>query len=80
MMTMDTLPDAVRRAVQDAPGSARELALEAGIDPSLLTRILTGEKRAGPTTAAKVRDALRVWQERCARGAAMIERALKHER
>ena len=77
MVTMkNTLAAAVRRAVKAAPASTRQLALEAGIDPSLLTRILTGEKQVSIDTAAKLEAALTAWRDRCADGAKMIRGAI----
>jgi ribosome-binding protein aMBF1 (putative translation factor) len=69
------LNDAVRRAVDTAPCSARQLALAAGFDPSLLTRILLGERDATPEVAAKLEAALVAWRDRCAKGAAIIRKA-----
>jgi hypothetical protein len=74
-MTMD-LPTSIRKAVQLIPGSARQLAMEAGIDPSLLTRICTGHKTATPEVAAKLERALRDWAERCGKAADLINRQL----
>jgi hypothetical protein len=74
MMTMDKLAKAVERAVALAPPSARALALEAGIDPSLLTRILSGEKRATPEVSKLIEEALRRWEAQCRDAADIIEK------
>jgi hypothetical protein len=73
-MTMD-LNTAIRRAVKTAPCSSRQLALAAEFDPSLLTRILSGERDATPDIAAKLVDALTAWRDRCNEAASMIRRA-----
>ena len=72
---MSALVNAIRRAVELSPCSARALALEAGIDPSLLTRILAGTKGISPETAAKLEAALLTWRDGCAQGAELIHKA-----
>lgn len=77
MMTMtNVLAVVVRRAVESAPCSARQLALEAQIDPSLLTRIMTGKREVSPETAEKLASALVAWGNRCTAGAETIRKAL----
>lgn len=71
----DKLAGAVRRAIEQSPLSARQLALEAGVDPSLLTRLLAGEKRVSPETAAKLEAALVAMGRRCVESAAIIRKA-----
>jgi transcriptional regulator with XRE-family HTH domain len=77
MMTVtdDKLARAVRRAIRRSPLSVRQLALEAGVDPSLLARLLSGEKRVSPESAARLERALVAIGERCAESAAIIRKA-----
>lgn len=72
---MKSLDDAVRQAISLAPGSMRELCRDAGIDQSLLTRIVAGERNVSPETAAKLHAALLDWSARCESAAKMIEKA-----
>jgi len=71
---------AIRRAVEHAPGSARALALKAGIDPSLLARIMAGEKSLSPETASKLENALLAWSAEAKEAAGLIRRAHSQHR
>ena len=71
----NSLDDAVRKALGLAPCSMRLLAQEAGVDPSLVTRITEGERRASPETAAKIEAALLVLRDRCDEAARIIREA-----
>jgi hypothetical protein len=77
---MTDLDKAVARAVAKAPGSIRELSRDAGIDQSLLIRIINGERRASPETAAKLNAALRDWVNRCGEAVIVIENATNKRR
>jgi hypothetical protein len=70
-----TLLAAIRRVVELAPCSTRSLALQAGIDPSLLTRILSEERAITPEIARKIEVALLAWRDRCAEAAELLRRA-----
>jgi len=71
----DSLHAAIRRAIELAPCSARQLALEADIDPSLLARMASGDRTVTAATAAKLEHALRRWAERSIEAAEGIRRA-----
>jgi plasmid maintenance system antidote protein VapI len=75
-------PSVVRtlRALQQRGFSLRGLALEAGIDPSLLTRIMGRERTLTPEVAAKLSAALERWATECRTGAVHIRQASKEER
>ena len=67
-----TRTDAVRAAIEEAPGSLRTLARASGVDHALLSRISTGERQATEAVASKVADALERWAEVCSTHAARI--------
>lgn len=50
------------QALDEAPGSIRELAREAGVSKSLLLAIRDGRRRLTGETRAKVVAALRRWE------------------
>lgn len=78
MMTMnERLAEAIREALEGAPGSARAVALEAGVDPSMLTRIQNGERGASPELAAAVANALGRFANRYAAAEALLRRAIE---
>jgi hypothetical protein len=76
LMTMERVSKAVSRATDMAPGSARMLALAAGINPSHLTRVQTGERIISKELAAEVEAALRRWADQCERAANIIAKEL----
>ena len=76
-MAVDSLTRALRRALRDAPCSARELAREARVPHSTLVRVLAGARNATPAVAAAIAQALRAWGKRCGRLATAIENATK---
>ena len=53
------------------------LALEAGIDPSLLTRILSGERTITPEVAKQIADALVRWGRQCEQSATAIRKHIR---
>ena len=59
-MTQD-LANAVRAALEQAPCSDRQLALDAGVPPSTISRIRSGERGATPEVARSLADALALW-------------------
>lgn len=67
---------ALRRAVTQSPASRRSLAKAAGIDHTLLARILTGQRRPTPQLCRLVMRALERWGTDCAAGVAILRRAL----
>lgn len=69
------LTHAVRKAVDALPGTSRALAMEAGIDPSLLTRILHFRRTVTPDVAQALESALRRWGKACLEGAELIAKA-----
>jgi hypothetical protein len=77
LMTMERVSKAVSRAIDAAPGSVRMLALAAGIDPSFLTRVQSGERISSKESAAKVEAALRQWAKQCERAANIIAKELE---
>ncbi len=75
-MAEDRLARALRRALAQSPGTRRALAEAAGIDHTLLARILAGERRATPRLCRRVMRALERWGTDCTAGAAILRRAL----
>lgn len=73
----ERLAQAIREALEGAPGSTRAVALEAGVDPSMLTRIQNRERGASPELAAAVADALGRFANRYAAGEAHLRRAIE---
>ena len=67
--------DALRKILQDAPGSIRELADEAGLAHTTLLRAESGARSLTPKTIEAVVTALRKWSERCATLADILEAA-----
>jgi hypothetical protein len=78
-MSMSILPDAIRQAVELAPGSARQLCRDAGVDQGFLSRILAGKEAAPTGVGEKLADALARWQLQCAEAERLIRAALQEE-
>jgi transcriptional regulator with XRE-family HTH domain len=76
----DHLARALRRALTQSPASRRALAEAAGIDHTLLARILAGKRRATPELCWRVMGALERWGTDCAAGASILRRALTRKR
>lgn len=74
-MSHDPLTDAVAAAIRGAPCSFRALARTAGVPPSTLTRVLSGQRAATPAVARAVANALDTWSGRCTTLARGIRRA-----
>lgn len=70
------LVDAVRTAVERAPGRPSELAREAGLHQTTLSGIQRGVHGTTPETAQALADALVRWATRCLEGADGIRRVL----
>ena len=75
----DRLGDAVRKALELAPSSLREIAGEAGVPHSTLVRIMSGERGATPEVAGAVAAALARWGRRCSQAERTIRQALNAE-
>ena len=69
--------EAVRAALERIPCSDRQLALDAGVPPSTLSRIRSGERRATPAVAQALADALTRWGERCGEAERAVREALE---
>lgn len=69
MMTLDR---AVQNAINQAPGSIRELGRAAGVSHVFLAGVLSGRERATPRVARLIATALEAWEKRCAAGATVI--------
>lgn len=71
---VDAMDDAttLRNVLEAAPCSARQLALEAGVSPALLTRIQKGERAMTSETRAALADALRKWSRDCDEAAELL--------
>lgn len=75
----EELAETVQAILDRVPGSDRELALEAGVPQSTVSRIRTGERGCSPTVARALADALASWSEDCAGAEADLRRALERE-
>jgi transcriptional regulator with XRE-family HTH domain len=76
----DPLTRALTTAVARSPASRRELCRAAGVEQSLLARVLKGERRATPILAKRLARALRTWSADCRVGADLLTRALTRRR
>lgn len=72
----DSLTRALTAAIARSPATRRELCRVAGVDQSLLARVLKGERRATPILARRLARALRTWSADCRTGAELLTRAL----
>jgi len=72
----DDLTRALRAALRKSPAPRRALCRAAGVEQSLLARILTGERRASPGVVRRIARALEGWGTDCAAGASILHRAL----
>lgn len=70
---MPSEPDPLRRVLEEAPGSVRALAEEAGLSDTLLLLVRDGERRLTPRTRQALVSALRRWGERCHELADLLE-------
>jgi predicted transcriptional regulator len=76
---MDRLAEALCTALHRSPAPRRALCRAAGIEQSLLARILAGDRRASPALVRRVARALERWGTDCAAGASILRRALKRK-
>jgi DNA-binding LacI/PurR family transcriptional regulator len=73
---MDRLAPALRTALSRSPAPLRAVARAAGVDQSLLVRVVSGERRATPELCGRVMRALERWGTDCTAGASILRRAL----
>ncbi len=73
----EKLAEAVRAALGRIPCSDRQLAIDAGVPPSTVSRIRSGERGATPAVARALADALARWDERCAEAERVLRDALE---
>src|SRR5712692_9441038 len=76
IVDMDRLTEALRAAVAKSPASRRELCRAAGVEQSLLARVLAGERRATTTLCKRIARALRQWGTDCTTAAMILHNAL----
>ncbi len=76
LVTMENVRVALGRAMEEAPGSVRELARAAGLDHAALVRVRDGEYNLTPGRVRSVIAALRAWSAGCADLADELEAAL----
>ena len=76
LVTMENVRVALGRAMEEAPGSVRELARAAGLDHAALVRVRDGEYNLTPARVRSVIAALRAWSSRCADLADELKAAL----
>lgn len=73
------LAKAVREVLDRVPCSDRALAREAGVAPSTLSRIRSGERGCSADIAESVADALARWAEDCRTAETDLRRTLEQE-
>ena len=73
------LANAVRAALEQAPCSDRQLALDAGVPPSTVSRIRSGERGATPEVTKALADALGLWGDRCREAEQALRDAVAEE-
>ena len=76
LVSMENVRVALARAMEQAPGSVRELARAAGLDHAAFVRVRDGEYNLTPTRVRSVISALRAWSATCAELADELEAAL----
>ncbi len=72
----DDLTRTLRTAIAKSPTSRRELCRAAGVEQSVLARVLTGERRATPLLCKRIARALQNFGTNCTEGAMLLRRAL----
>lgn len=77
---MTALTRTVRDAIRNAPVSIRDIARRAGVSHVLLVHIMTGKRAATWVVAQAIASGLTEIANLSGRGAARIERSLKHQR
>src|SRR2546428_13764762 len=76
IVDMDRLTEALKIAVNKSPASRRELCRAAGVEQSLLARVLAGERRATTTLCKPIARALQQWGTDCTVAARVLHNAL----
>jgi len=76
IVDMDRLTEALKIAINKSPASRRELCRAAGVEQSLLARVLAGERRATTTLCRRIARALRQWGTDCTAAATVLHNAL----
>ncbi len=76
LVSMENVRVALARAMEQAPGSVRELARAAGLDHAALVRVRDGRYNLTPTRMRSVISALRAWSVTSAELADELEAAL----
>ena len=74
-MKPDLVTTAARAAINGAPCSVRRLAEQAGVPPSTLSRISSGQLSASPAVTSALICALRSWGHQCEKLAKALETA-----
>ncbi len=75
----EELANAVRAALEGLPCSDRALCREAGVNPSTLSRIRSGERGASRDVTEALAAALARWADRCGTAERTLRRALAQE-
>lgn len=75
----EELAAAVRTILDEVPGSDQELAREAGVPQSTISRIRTGKRGCTPDVARSLVAALDGWSEDCADARDHLRRTLEDE-
>lgn len=75
----EQLVEVVSQVLSDLPCSERQLALDAGLAPSTLSRIRSGERTVSTETVQKLADALAGWAERSTVAEQTLRRALERK-
>ncbi len=76
IVDMNRLTEALRAAVAKSPASRRELCRAAGVEQSLLARVLAGERRATTTLCKRIARALMRWGTDCTAAATLLRHAI----
>jgi DNA-binding IclR family transcriptional regulator len=79
-MTHKRLPEAVKRALEDAPVSLREIADEAGLPPSTVTRLKDGIYQVHERHAEAILEALEALRDRHTKIAKHLDASAKRIR
>lgn len=75
----ERLASTVREILDTVPGSDRELALDAGVPQSTVSRIRTGERGCTPEVARALAETLARWGEHCRGAEGKLREALEAE-
>lgn len=75
----ERLAKAVRTVLDRVPGSDRELARQAGVPPSTVSRIRSGERGCTPAVAEALADVAGQWADDCGEAESILRDALHDE-